>query len=239
MQIRLEWACLAFASARRGVEWPQRLASGLWRRRKGVVAALGVSLAALCANPANATTYIYGSGPDNPLVDQSGLDHYIYFIIYIPFTLEANAVYDISTPGLTSPNGTAKFQSGVQGSGQPIDMVTAPGALYGGPSDCPSTGACLSGAVGTDADGNIYEWNLTVSNGGVVGIHSYDVPGLGSQNTIGTNIRNTANGSVGGWTTLAVPEPGTWMIMLLGFASIGAMVRRQRLVTGFSSTRAA
>jgi hypothetical protein len=32
----------------------------------------------------------------------------------------------------------------------------------------------------------------------------------------------------GTWTVTAVPEPANWVVMLVGFAGMGAMMRRRR-----------
>jgi hypothetical protein len=46
------------------------------------------------------------------------------------------------------------------------------------------------------------------------------------------NVRTTLfpGGEIRGQLTAAVPEPSTWAMMLLGFGTIGAMMRRSRRV---------
>lgn len=55
---------------------------------------------------------------------------------------------------------------------------------------------------------------------------TYLAPGTFTLNMAGNN---SGTGSLGGTLTVtrAVPEPATWAIMLLGFAGIGAAMRRQ------------
>ena len=46
------------------------------------------------------------------------------------------------------------------------------------------------------------------------------------------NIRFTVNGNTTSYDfeVAAVPEPGAWALMIVGFGGVGAMVRRRRMV---------
>ena len=65
----------------------------------------------------------------------------------------------------------------------------------------------------------------------ILGPGSYTVEGLTAVSPFGTGGAAVQLLSTGGG---AVPEPGTWLMMLLGFAGIGMAVRSSRTRTRLS-----
>ncbi len=65
----------------------------------------------------------------------------------------------------------------------------------------------------------------------------------GALNTLTVNGRNTGNSAFSGTLTFAnvpaVPEPGTWAMMLLGFGAIGFAMRRRKAAEGAQRVRVA
>src|SRR5260370_41251629 len=87
----------------------------------------------------------------------------------------------------------------------------------------PSTGACVGTLDGSSGSPLVIDglWGLTIGNGSAAG---------GSLNTL--FFTAGPNGESDGlFGSLAVPEPSTWAMLLLGFAALGfaAMRRRRRL----------
>src|SRR5205085_10749766 len=62
------------------------------------------------------------------------------------------------------------------------------------------------------------------------GIFSGNISGVGFDATPGVFTFSTQGGNVTTFSasTVAVPEPGTWALMLLGFGGIGMAMRRRR-----------
>jgi hypothetical protein len=52
-----------------------------------------------------------------------------------------------------------------------------------------------------------------------------------SFNTNGSGVTDLRQVRLGGVTAAAVPEPGTWALMLLGFGAVGVSMRRRRRTT--------
>lgn len=83
-------------------------------------------------------------------------------------------------------------------------------------------------------------FNLNFDNG-FVSIFGRDVSGLGDNPlyynndvTASVNGRGFASGSVQVTSVGAVPEPGTWALMILGFGAMGVAMRRRRVRTQVS-----
>jgi hypothetical protein len=102
------------------------------------------------------------------------------------------------------------------------------------------SGASFSGLAGGSTDiGNLLTFDTTGLKNGVYtdtitfdGLSSYS--GLGDQSL--SPIVLTISATIFGST--AVPEPGTWTLMLLGLGGLGAMVRSRRAtVSRYSPTR--
>ena len=81
----------------------------------------------------------------------------------------------------------------------------------------------------TNATGDIVNWFVQVLAGPNASILSAN--GLGS--TLDRAVLSGANATVFGdprtWTSTVVPEPSTWLMMLLGFAGLGFMGYRRAL----------
>jgi hypothetical protein len=92
----------------------------------------------------------------------------------------------------------------------------------------------------TDATGKITAWDIVIGLGGEGQINIDNYSGnIGDQVAVGANFKGDANFDPGEAFALnrvagdfeiaaAVPEPSTWAMMILGFASIGAMTYRRR-----------
>jgi hypothetical protein len=84
-----------------------------------------------------------------------------------------------------------------------------------------TTGTACSG----DPSGQFCSWNpVGVTFGGT----AFSVGFGGTQNQIAYDNITLGSSNPGGGGNNAVPEPGTWAMMLIGFGAIGFTMRRQR-----------
>jgi PEP-CTERM motif len=67
--------------------------------------------------------------------------------------------------------------------------------------------------------------------GGVTGFYFLNLAPNANLDTISTNFATTNSTAVLFGTSVGVPEPATWAMMILGFGSAGAMIRRRRALT--------
>lgn len=124
------------------------------------------------------------------------------------------------------------------GSGSVITSTTLTG--FRRSTDLDFTSVLVNGMAATlvlrDANGNVCAVRGVGTCGASESLAINDVPILsGVLNTITVNGISRGLGSYGGNITFipsAVPEPGTWAMMLLGFGAIGFSMRRrqQRLI---------
>lgn len=122
------------------------------------------------------------------------------------------------------------------GSGSVISSVTLRNFL--GATDLDFTSVLVNGVAASlvlrDAAGNVCSTRGVGTCGATESFAINDVPVLsGVLNTIMVNGVSRGLGSYGGNATFvpsvaAVPEPGTWAMMLLGFGAIGFSMRRRR-----------
>ncbi len=73
-----------------------------------------------------------------------------------------------------------------------------------------------------------YSGTINYSNGVLTGrdlSYSYENPGVRTV-TVGSSFINASARSFSVAAVTAVPEPGTWALMLIGFGAIGATMRR-------------
>ena len=121
------------------------------------------------------------------------------------------------------------------GSGSVITSVTLNNFL--GSTDLDFTSVLVNGVAATlvlrDANGNVCITRGVGTCGATEGFAINDVPILsGVLNTITVSGISRGLGSYGGNGTFvpsaAVPEPGTWTMMLIGFGAIGFAMRRRR-----------
>lgn len=211
------------------------------RRLPSVVLVAGLSLSAVQFARAD-VIYRYHSAASNPL--QSPTD-YISIIFNSPFVLAPNSVYDISVAPaadyIDSWSATdTLFGIDLTGVNAPISLAPFPGLLPGGAlGACGFT--CLGGAIATNSEGQIYEWNL-IADGPAseyLTFITYNNPYLGSIDALGYNPGggdvlelNTLNGQTGVWSEgglpTAVPEPSTLALFGFGLFGLGAIRRRTR-----------
>ena len=121
------------------------------------------------------------------------------------------------------------------GSGSVITSVTLANFLGG--TDLDFTSVLVNGVAASlvlrDASGNVCATRGVGTCGATESFAINDVPVLsGVLNTISVSGFSRGLGSYGGNATFipaaAVPEPGTWAMMLLGFGAIGFSMRRRR-----------
>ena len=100
--------------------------------------------------------------------------------------------------------------------------------VYGITLDTSSTGIDFTSAI-LSGPGGPYALNEDVDNG-IVEFWSLSSLFLeAGQYTLTIMGDNRSTGSLGGTVTInAVPEPGTWAMMLLGFGAAGYAMRRRR-----------
>lgn len=128
----------------------------------------------------------------------------------------------------TSSNGQSRF---VPVDGSPLDMGTifltdggtftsAEFNLFGAASDTTSVAITVNGQVQNFDIGNGQNFfGITATGGDTISSISFNTNGSGV-----TDLRQLRIGGV----TAAVPEPGTWALMLFGFGAVGVSLRRRR-----------
>ena len=159
-----------------------------------------------------------------------------------PFTLAPNSYYNISVSN--SANYISEWSASdslfgiyLTGFNAPISLVPAPGLMAGGAlTYCVANISCFGGAVATNDAGQIDQWNLVAdsdSDQPFVTFITYnnsfleraDAFAFGQDGS--TFLENQLSGQAGSWNgftpsgTGGVPEPSTWAMMFIGFASLG------------------
>jgi hypothetical protein len=204
--------------------------------------------------------YIYQS---SVLHDGSGETDQFVVTFTSPFTLAPSSYYNISvSAGQNAITGwgasDARLGDNLNGSTAPISLVPAPGLMASTPlSRVALVGcdpnpflSCLGGTIGTNAAGQIDQWNLiatgaVLTNGSYSTFITYNNPYLGSVDEFvfdnGQDVFSVSgqNGSWNGFTATtyppplssppgppSIPEPSTWAMMLLGFAGLAYAGRR-------------
>jgi hypothetical protein len=71
-----------------------------------------------------------------------------------------------------------------------------------------------------DSDGALQQISFNILDGASASLITFNLVPLGNQVRLNLN------------TATAVPEPGTWAMMLLGFGVVGASMRRRRRIAG-------
>ena len=188
----------------------------------GILAGAGLALAA--AQPAAAAAVI-GSVNINGAVIANPTSSDVSQATSLDFT--ATGSPSLGTPGSLSQyvgnlNSVPLFCSGACGSIQDIlSLVTGPLAI--------SNFFVLTGAPVSFDLANITMIDrstagfLNVGATGTIRVTGYDpTPAIFSFSTQGSGLTTFSA------TTVAVPEPTTWAMMLLGFAGIGLSLRRRR-----------
>lgn len=87
----------------------------------------------------------------------------------------------------------------------------------------------LSSITGVTRTSDALGGTLAFTGGGTIRFNGYDAtPGIFSFTAQGNNLTSFSASAV----SAAVPEPGTWAMMLLGFGAIGFAMRRRRFTGG-------
>jgi hypothetical protein len=98
--------------------------------------------------------------------------------------------------------------------------------------DVDFTDVFLQALVDGVATGTRYDLLTTVNNGSVEQKTLFDTFLTAGTYGLFVNGNNAGGGNAGGTVsirqTAAVPEPGTWAMMLLGFGGMGVAMRRRR-----------
>jgi hypothetical protein len=125
------------------------------------------------------------------------------------FTVDANGIYDFATNAITPGFDTYLFL--YEGSFDPTDQLT--NLLIGNDDSGPGLNSAFSFALDS---GTSYFAIVSGFNNADFGQYELTINGVG----------NVATG--------AVPEPGAWLMMILGFGAIGASLRRRKQATKLS-----
>lgn len=213
------------------------------------LAALGI--ATVTTRPSVADVlYTYQTSVLNLLhgVDTDNKEPDYFTITFLsPFVLAPNSYYNISVSDSTSYISSwsatnSLFGIDLTGSDAPISLVPAPGLMAGGGlTYCDITMlSCFGGAIATNADGQIDQWNL-VADGAYdqpyLTFVTYNNPYYGNIDLLGStydgqdqvwvNQPGQHPGSWNGFTPPSyrsgpsrVPEPSICAMMLVGFAGL-------------------
>jgi hypothetical protein len=165
-----------------------------------------------------------------------------------PFVLAPDSYYNISvsnSDGVISSWSASDSLFGIHltGSDSPISLVLAPGLMAGGalPFCDNAVPSCFGGAIGTNAAGQINQWNLLLFGGPDVFI-TYNNPYIGTVDAFSglgfwENQPGGQPGSRNGFIPsnyAPTPEPSTWAMMLAGFAGLGLAGYRRAKATSAS-----
>jgi hypothetical protein len=131
---------------------------------------------------------------------------------------------DIGNSGIAAGTFQDLFQFTLPTSGLGSGSISTSTSVLLSTTDTDFTSVLINGTAAT----------LTTLNGGITQFASAtSVPiTAGQLNTLTVNGLSRGNGSYGGQISFtpnsAVPEPGTWAMMLLGFGGMGMAMRRRR-----------
>ncbi|NJC05311.1 hypothetical protein GGQ97_001104 [Sphingomonas kaistensis] len=172
----------------------------------------------------------------------------------------ANAAFvtgQISVGGLATPIGSSGWSdaTGVDAAGSLIFYGAGTGSFAGlncagscgTIADIPdlSTFAAIANFLTLNTNGIAFDLNsisnitrtsdalggtLAFTGSGTIRFNGYDAtPGIFSFTAQGSNLTSFSASAV----SAAVPEPGTWALMLLGFGAVGYSLRRRRATARF------
>lgn len=188
-----------------------------------VLAPLALSISALTmAAPASAATFIFGTPLAPEAAGATGSGSVELTLDTTARTLGIKADWS----GLSGTSTVAHIHCCIAPPGN-IGVAVAPGTLPGFPvgSSCGSYSAVLD-----LADPNTYTAGFFGGSGGgtTEGAQAALLAGLQGGNAY-FNLHTTAfpGGEIRGFAS-AVPEPGAWGLMILGFGLVGAALRRTR-----------
>lgn len=159
------------------------------------------------------------------------------------------SVFTIGSPTAGAPSGfnltftldSGNFSAGTAFIIGSLDKTSAtplqafsPGAGFGAmdTASLPSDGSNPIVATGPGGLGTLYEMGAA---SGVSDSRAFQL--LGAQNSFTIQMLQSPGGSGGisfAVATPAVPEPATWLTMILGFGLIGGTLRRRKLATSFA-----
>ncbi len=189
---------------------------------KMIAAASAFAIAAV-AQPAAAADFIPGATGPSP--DGNGMGSFT--VNGDPFDGSVSGGFQRTGLGAGTFQDRFLFTLGQDGLGSGSITTNLAGAL-GGVTDLDFGDVFFSNGTDTFTI-DIFEMNGRES-GGLTNIPIM----AGVLNTLTVNYTSRGNGSYGGQLSFvpdqvaAIPEPGTWALMMLGFAGIGMVMRRRR-----------
>jgi hypothetical protein len=111
-------------------------------------------------------------------------------------------------------------------------ILGADGTLYADGTSVVGPGGCSVGTCGLTVDNNVVQLlNTSPSTGGLLGVFSPGLNVVGINSFTGSNVQPLSGGlTTSVFAAAAVPEPGTWAVMLIGFAALGQVARSRRKI---------